>query len=359
VSPILDNAKEIWERLSQGPARIPFHAPIPLSRVNGGREDGSPFEADDHYFQIRINEMHLTFGRRWFSDFDPLVFVLTEFTYDKKAESVPFVVGPQLLQKYQQAQAIPKGMVFRNTRVAGVHPYRGGRVSISLVLCSVRRSDHAKDVLDLIETSVGALDFSTALSFYLRTARVVLEGVSRLAGMGQTNPIIGLRNEFDPQAGDLFEPSYFALIDAKAGEVAEDKLWVKDGELLYGDSANDAISFSNYREVDYVLYSVVQSDTRGDVSLLPFYPLFERIKQEATIPENNSWKRAKADLVALYQNLVLSPDLTSPHADALNKGYINKAKKLRKIALETASLGTEESSSTERRLMAAEQILDL
>lgn len=359
MPPILASAKQIWERLSQGPPHIPFHAAIPLSRVNGGQASTSPFQADLQYFQIRINEMYLTFGRRWFSDFDPMVFIVTEFTYDKKTESVPFVVGPQLLQQYQQKAAVPSGMIFRNTRVAGIHPYRGGRVSVALVLCSVKRTDHAKDVLDLIETSAGALDFSTALSFYLRTARVVIDGVSRLAGMGQTNPIIGMRNEFDPQTGELFEPGYFALIDVPSGKVDEKKLWVKDGELLYGDSATEARNFRSYLDADYVLYSILQSDCREDLSLLPFYPLFERVKQEATIPEDNSWKRAKADLLALYQNLVLSPDLTPSHADAINDSYIEQALKLREAAVKTANLGAAETSDFESRIAKSVRLLDL
>lgn len=361
MSTLLEDAKQLWNRLSTGSSRLPFHAAIPLSRVSHNVRHANPFQADHYYFQIRINEMYLTYGRRWFSEFDPMVFVLTEFTYDKKVESVPFVVGPQLLQKFKESEGIPNGMVFKNTRVAGIHPYRGGRVSVSLILSSVRRSDHAKDVLDLIETSAGALDFSTTLSFYLRTARVVIEGVSRLVGMGQTNPIMGLRTEFDPQAGDLFEPSYFVLIDANSEDVRSDKLWVKDGELFIGDSATDCVRFRNHRPLDYVLYSVLQSEKRDDLSLLPFYPLYERIKQEATVPEDNSWRRAKADMVTLYQNLVLSPDLIPAQADALNQGYINEVKHLREVALNTASLGEgeeEERTVQNDRLTASVEILD-
>ena len=82
------------------------------------------FQSDQHYFQVRINEMYLKYSRNWFSRYDPMVFVVSEFTYDKKAEAVPFVVGQQMMEKFEKNT--PTGMIFSDTRVAGVHPYRGG-----------------------------------------------------------------------------------------------------------------------------------------------------------------------------------------------------------------------------------------
>ena len=80
---------------------------------------GVSLQSDQHYFQIRINELFLKNKRNWYKEYAPMVFVVLEFTYDGKEESVPFVVGPQIMDKF--GQSLPEDMVFLNTRVGGLY----------------------------------------------------------------------------------------------------------------------------------------------------------------------------------------------------------------------------------------------
>ena len=355
---IADEARTIWDRLRSSPTILPSRVKIPLDHVLSGLTKHELFTPDSHYFQVRINEMFLSTQRQWFTTVDPMVFVLTEFTYDTSEHSVPFVVGPKMLENKGNPTRVPTGMLFFNTRVAGIHPYRGGRLTLALVLCQVERENYAKQILSIVEKAAGALDFSNVLSSYVKVSGVILEGLEALLGLESTKPIIGMRDEIDPDAGDLFEPCYWLLVDLPKEQFREERLWVKDGHLLYGESKEN---LTDFHRADYVLFSLVQSETRGDVRTLPFYPLFETALKEAASPETESWQRAKADLSALYQMLILSPDLISGHADALNDSFVSDLKRVRAKALQNASLGVQDevAASLRKRLQVAARILEL
>lgn len=348
--------RQLLSQLESSRTRTPFHARILQDHLDRPGE-ASPFNADDHYFQVRINEMFLRDSRHWFVEYDPMVFCVTEFVYDKKMQAVPFVVGPQMLERFRQK--LPVGMLFTNTRVAGPHPYRGSRLINTVVLCQVKKEDYAQKLLGVVEKIGGVVDVACALSTYTKVAEGLVEGVEALLGLADTvDPLIGWRREFDPDAGDLLEPSYFVLIDDPSDNIGLSQLWVKEGGLFKGDSTPQ----EPFRDADYLLYSIVKSSRRGDVTSLPFYPLFERAKQEASFPDDNSWSRAKGDMLSLYQTLILSPDLTRPHADELGSQYVADLKNVRRQAAKHASVvlpATTDDATIQRKLRDSVVIVGL
>ena len=82
---------------------------------------------------------------------------------------------------------------------------------------------------------------------------MILEGLEALLGLESTKPIIGMRDEIDPDAGDLFEPCYWLLVDLPKEQFREERLWVKDGHLLYGESKEN---LTDFHRADYVLFSL-------------------------------------------------------------------------------------------------------
>ncbi len=351
---LAERSRALWNSLKAAPTIQPSRITIPANHLDSAAS-GS-FQPNTHYFQVRVNEMYLTNSREWFSTYDPMVFVVSEFTYDKHEEAVPFVVGPALLEKF--GQKTPEGMIFANTRVAGLHPYRGGRLGLSVMLCRVKRTDYLRRLLQVVETTADAIDFSTALSSYVKVASAVVDGVESLFALGDTEPLIGLRTEFDPDAGDPLRPTFYALIHAP--NVAANSLWVRDNKLFQGESLAAA---QPYRQADYVLYSVIQSPERSDETTLPFYPIWERLLGLATQPDDNSWARAKADLVSLRQTMLLSPDLTPAQADSLFERYLQQVKDEHEKAKEIAELGNlrgaKRLSDQEIKLRKAADLLDL
>jgi len=355
--PLAERWQRVWSSIREGEAHIPARVAIPADHVAWPSEEQSkPFVKDEHYFLVRVNQLYLTYSRKWFQAYDPMVLVVSEFTYDTQEQAVPFVVGPSLLEG--RGHEAPKGMVFSDTRVAGLHPWRGGRLSLSVVLSQVERENYAADFLKILESTVGVLDFATALTAYVKVAGVALDGVKMLFEMGGgTKSLVGYRIEYDDAAAEI-TPGFFALIDAE--DVDLDKLWVRGNELHVGESLETS---KPYRDADFVLYSILQAAARNDERILPFYPLVTRVETGATSTQKADWKRAKGDMASLWQTLILSPDLTRPQSKALANQYRARLEELLADAKENASpLGTERADGSDpivADLREAADILDL
>jgi hypothetical protein len=351
---LAERCQNIWNRITHAPSCVPVMVPIHREHVHG-EQLGQAFSPNEHYFQVRINEMYLTDSRQWFSVIDPMVFVVSEFIYDKKVETVPFIVGPAMMKQFEKQ--IPPRMIFSNTRVAGLHPYRGGRLCLSVILYQVQRKNYAQELLHIIESVATVLDFSTVLSSYLKLANVVLDGIESLLGLEGTVPLIGHRSELDPDAGDHLEPTYFALIDMPDSQPDPNALWVRDHHLLFGASLDTATPF---RSADFVLYSITQASERNDVTTLPFYSLYEQVIQEAMKPDDISYRGAKAAMTALAQKMILSPDLTATQADKLADQYAKEMKRVHDKAVDWSYLGPAKATSeVDKKLRQAVTILDL
>jgi hypothetical protein len=277
--------------------------------------------------------MYLANEREWFSKFDPMVLMISEFSYASQVTAIPFVVGPSMVEKY--ASEVPEGMVFVDTLVAGPHPYRGGDLAVSVILYRLQRGSYGRELLNIVENTSAALDFAIPLGAYTKVANVVLDGVEAITRTGEsTTPLMGRRNAFSPVA-----PGYFALIDRS--HIDTDSLWVRNGQLLSGPDFDRAQPF---REVDFVLYSISRVE-RDNVSTLSFYPLWHRVCEEAIRSSKKEiWESTKANMAALAGSIVVSPDLTEPHKFRLVDEYIETMQALHNRAISLANLGHAEAS---------------
>lgn len=341
-----ERCEKLWQQFKQSPARPFLRLAIPATKTD--KPERGEFKPGQHYFVVRVNEMFLAYDRQWFRSYLPMVTVVSEFQYGSEKQSVPFVVGPSMLERY--GLVLPnKGLIISNTRVAGIHPFRGGRLNLAVVLYKLNRSDAVKKLLEVVESAATALDFSTSLSGYLKVGNVVVDGIERLFELSPVQPVIGLRNEFDMEAGDKFEPGYFAVIDVSEKDVSPGDFSVKEDRLLYRGAA--------FRDADYVLYSIVQAEKREDVQMLPFQELWAKVRADAEVPTEEGWKSAKANMVALYQRMTESPDLTDSQANSLADQYVGMMKTLhdRVVAMGNLSVAGAVAGGESRRIEAARQ----
>lgn len=302
---------DLWGKVKHSPAILPTHHPIPFSHVD--KKEGEPFRRDHHYFVIKVNQIFLKYNRQFWTTYAPMALVVSEFDYDEDAKVVPFVVGPSMLEKNKIE--LPSGFIFSDTKVAGIHPYKGGGLKLTVILYQVKRTDLAKSMLKVIEKVASVVDFSQTLATYLKIADVLVDTVAEVVGSDKDNrPIVGLRKEFDPIDG--FAPGYFALIDSGKDRIDVNKLWVKENELLFGDSVETATQFT---DANYVLYSIRQTTSRDDFTKFRFYERWKVALAESWTKNPENWTSACANWTALCQMMDLSPDLVKPQADELAK----------------------------------------
>jgi hypothetical protein len=250
-------------------------------------------------------------------------------------------------------------MLLHNTQVAGWYPFKVGKVALTVILYRVKRVDYASRLLRLVESVSGALDFGTSVSSYVKVAESILSGVNSLLSLGDTEPLVGERIEFDSETDDGFRPGHVAIVNSNRFPEAGARFSVAENRLLYASATgNEAVAF---RESDFVLYRISRIDRRADDQRLPFYPLKEDALRAALTGTDEDWKRAKATLLALYQSMKLSPDLTGPHADALFDQYYAAVEsafaKSQKLAVLDATEKAPEEGQVARIRDVARQLL--
>jgi hypothetical protein len=339
---------EVWDRLWRGQRSTPTGVQIPHAHVDGAAGAApAPFRRNQDYFQIIVNELFLASSRKWFTTIDPLVLAVSEFTYGSSRQTVPYVVGAGMLKGVLRAGvAEPAGMIYRNTRVAGVHPYRGGSVAVSLILCQVPVNDAASRIVGVIEGVSQALDFATALAPYAKIGQAILQGFNSLTGVDGVAPIVGWRGEFDREGGRPFTPGWHVIIDRQ--DIDPATLWVREGRLYHGATRDGAKEF---RAADFVLFSIVTppDGTRSDLIELPFWRTWERVEREASVANAEAWQMAKVSMSALDLELRQSPDLTDTQAEAIADEFTSRMVRIQQRAVALGQLSDEEEAAAPRR----------
>lgn len=269
------------------------------------------FTAGDSYFSVHINELFLKNEREWFTRYDPVVFVLSEHFYGDRDVSVPFVVGPKLIQG--KIEASLDGMAFTDTQVVGPHPYPGGSFALTVLLARVETTDHAKSMLQFLEeTSNAFAKFGGEgtpiidLSGQVKIAQALFTGFKGLMGLEETQSLVGQRMVYDSKHSVWFQTGTYALINEDIAKVDWNTLSAENGRLLYNKDGHN----HRFRDRDFVLFSLSATKYRDDWERLDFNAAFDKLVKSVYTKDNAEWTRIKAGLSALCGDIQTSPDLT-------------------------------------------------
>ncbi len=311
--------RDILSSLKHGDVALPTLTRVPDENVLVDGYAPELFDVGTHYFTVRSNMLSLQHSRNWFTTWQPMLVSVVEFRYAGSEVSVPFVVGPSMLKPRTDAE-VPLATVFAGTEVAGVHPYAGDRVAVTMLLYRVKHDDYVKNILDVAQQIVGAFDLSTVLTQYLCVAAAVEGAIDSILRVKDTTPVLGYRIEFNPNAADVFRPGYFALLTGET--LSSERVWVRDHMLLAGDTADTATA---PRE-DAVLFSVTGSTIRNDVADLPWFrPLWQQVVRAANTGTDDGKIAVKAHLAYLYENLALSHDVAKAQVTPLYDAFEKQA----------------------------------
>jgi hypothetical protein len=304
---------------------------FPPAQCTPKEEIGIPITKDKMYFTIRVNEMYLAENRQWWSEYDPLVLFVAEFNYGKERATIPAVIGPNLIRRQSEADKAKHGVVLLDSRVVGPQPYRGGDVDVSVGLYQVKRASYARTLLQVMDTLSTGLGPAGEMQAVAKVGQALLQGVEGLLGLEETRYLAGERLALSTSPLDPFKSGYAALIAPPATDVGY--LSIRDRRLFIQD--NDKLV--PYRNSDYVLFSVVGQPSRGDEGVFPFFSLkTEALK--ALWEGDEGVKRGKALLIAAYQQMRTSPDITATEAGLLFDDWLREFQAEQELAERTRSM---------------------
>ncbi len=332
MSGVFDTVVSAWNEMRSGYQPLPTVATVPSDRCRPAGTAGYSIDRGQMYFTIRINEMHLAENRQWWTVYDPLVVVVAEFIHGQERIAVPSVIGPNLIRKQGPSDQPRFGVVMLDTRVTGPHPYRGGDVDVSVGFYRVQRANHARALLKVVDSLSTSLSGPGELQAIAKTGGALLEGVEGLLGLQETTYLAGHRISLATSPLDPFEAGFSALIAPPAPE-DPGSLLVDDRRLYVTTDGEDR----PYRGSDFVLLSIAGSADRGDENLLPFYPL--KVDALTALWDGEEGvKRGKANLIAAYQQMRRSPDVTTAEASRLFDAWLQEFESEKKRAEQVRSM---------------------
>jgi len=319
--------KSFFKDLAGSKTELPHFIHIPNANTDDAEGLAGDFEPQQHYFTVRVNEMFLSQNRKWFKEIEPMVVCLSTYIYGEQEINNPFIVGKSLIESNMQNAA--EGLVFNDTRVAGIHPYSGGRLIICIVLCQSVTKDYLANTLEFVEKIAGVFNenITTLMGNYLKIANVIIGGIDKLLDSNAIQPLFGFRKEFDRDSNDHFSPGYYVMIDKSPETWKPENFFVKENHLFFGKDLASSIPF---RHDEFVLFSVTRSDTRSDIKLLPAWQSYKKILDELKVSEvsQDLKDKLKGMLRVLNVEIQQSPDFTQPHAQAFINQRIDEVGKL-------------------------------
>ena len=304
---------DIIGRFISSPAELSTDFQILPQNTDNPERQKTAFKEYEHYFLVQINEMYLSKGRQWFNKIMPMVYTSVDFNYGKDKIESPFIVGQNLLRT--QIKDLAKDMIFRDTNIAGWHPYAGSKLAITILLCKTTTENYLLRTLNVIEKVSGlfSANVMAMLKQITNVSKVVVDGLNTLFESKEVEGLACFRREFDSTTSGGFYPGYYVLLDKTIPESEKAKFYVKGNRLYYGDSMNTAIP---YRDGDYVLFDIEQTETRGDYKTFPFYDFHNKALELASKkPVDDKKKEEIADeLSAMLLAMLQSPEMIESHA---------------------------------------------
>jgi len=332
---VFEPVVSLWDEIRAGHRPLPTVAAIAPDSCRPANTAGYLITRDQMYFTVRVNEMHLAENRQWWTFYDPLVVVVTEFNHGQERVAVPTVIGPNLIRKQAPSDQPRYGVVLLDTRVTGPHPYRGGDVDVSMGFYRVQRADHARTLLKVVDSRSTSLGGPGELQIIAKTGGALLEGIEGLLGLHETTYLAGHRISLATSPFDPLKAGFSALIVPPTPEDPT-RLRVEDRRLHIETNG----SSRPYRDSDFVLLGISGTGARGDEYMLPFYSL--KMDALTTLWDGEEGlKRGKANLIAAYQQMRRSPDVTTAEADRLFDGWLEEFEAEKKRVEHTRSMPLE------------------
>ena len=312
--------KEILDRCFERQKVRTFYAPILRKNVLDADFPNEKFKLEKSYFKLRLAEMHLRNSAELFRDFVPFCVVLAEYFYDGERQSIPFVIGNELLVNADEFSLKGETIDHLRTGLGGMVPLMQDELGLFAGLFRTAVSDFSETLFGIVGDIAQAGDVSQ-LSSYLPVAKVLRGGIYRIFGLKEVEFRFGKRDVFQVRAGagQRFQSGYLAFINAPEDDVKSAELWIKGGGLWVG--ANEK-AIRRYRDHDYCLLVIEHHSARKQYTDLPFHQLWQ-VTQDMIW--NDQVERAELfGMPALGLSVVKSPDLIpDEQTDALNVYHMN------------------------------------
>jgi len=277
--------RETLTRMFRRNASQYLYVAIAADHVRGGQQDQDALVEGRDYFRLWLTEMSLKHDRDWFRTWHPAVHSLVHFQFGDELVDVPNIVGEGGLKNIDSAHL--ERNISLNHPLTTLMPFSGGVIEVTVALIALQGQDYLKRFIKVLSDFAGLVAVPQ-LSTALTVAGPLATGIEELLGGGDGEMHLGLHQAYVHKGGgdNELRPTYYAAIRATEAQIAPATLWVVDGRLRRGDSAEQSVPFGGYA---YMLLRAQKETVRDDwEGLASFTWPFEAAIKEISLGHQDS-----------------------------------------------------------------------
>jgi len=318
-----------WGKLQQSvsdwishPVRRPFVGRVPAEPGAGVVASGKPFAPEASYFGIKLIEMSLAEGGKYFTEFLPLGVCLTEYTIGNERQRNPTILSNDLIaSQIKDAGAKPGYVDLTNMPIVRRAPVKADNLSLFVGLFRMPYADLAKQVLQIAADLTEQTGVGGSLSGGLRVAEKVYD---RVAGLFQLN-VMSPRFGFADGAA-LTESGYLLVAGPAASTMTANRCRVIDGKLHVDGQRAEGF--------DYCLIAIEHTGTllpQGDKTINPITGLafHHRWRDISKLLAEKKVGEAEEQMPQLRAEVITSAELTEDDRLIAIAAYDTSYEKLR------------------------------
>lgn len=317
---------DLLDRIWRTPNRQMAWGRIPANHLIGTKVP-TAFTANNDYVLVKLASMFLKDSRVLWLKLSPLVHATITLPGRTNPHSETAVIGPATFGDL--AAAPTDRSVVLNQRLAGPAVWRGGDLNVAAGLFAVPKDEAATTLITTVAQLAGLA--MPGVSQGLEIARIVKSSVEGIIGLNGTKPVLAVKDSLgDPNTapkGNEASPAVLAGIAAPQSDIDFEKLWVRDGRLWEGSSAN---ALTIYERHDHLLVTIERGaprqDWRGLPTLTPHETAFDIVMRATDLARDAAESKLNTVFASFDADLTSEDNLTDPDKDRIRGEVIAELK---------------------------------
>jgi hypothetical protein len=304
------------------PVHRPFVGRIEAEPGAGVMASGKAFVPEASYFGVKLIEMSLAEGGRYFTEFLPLGVCLAEYTVGDQRQRNPTILSNDVIaSQIKDSGAKPGYVDLTNMPIVRRAPMKADNLSLFVGLFRMPYADLAKQVLQIAADLTEQAGVGAPVSGGLRIAEKVYDRVAGLFQLNVMSPRFGFAD-----GSALTESGYLLVAGPAANTLTADRLRVVGGKLHV--DGQRAVGF------DYCLVAIEHTATllpEGDKTINPITGLgfHHRWRDISELLALQKVTEAEQQMPQLRAEVLVSPELTEDDRLITIAAYDTSYEKLR------------------------------
>ncbi|MGV7215863.1 hypothetical protein [Bradyrhizobium sp. UFLA05-112] len=263
---------------------------------------GKAFVPEASYFGVRMVEMNLREGGKFFNSFLPLGVVLTEFSFGSERQRRPTILSnDEIAAQLKAAGATPGYIEFKNIYAVRRAPMKQDNLSLFVGLFRLPFHDIAQQVLQLAADLTSQTGLVPGATEGLKVAEKVYDRIAGLFGLNIVTPLFSYAD-----GNTLGQSGYLLVAGSTLDDATASRLTVTDNRLLL-----DGRRISG---LDYCLLAIEHTATLlpdGPDSINPLTQLgfHQRWRDVALNTMKRDFEKAEEQMLNLRADVITSPEL--------------------------------------------------